>query len=67
MVNLQDELGNTATHAVAATTCLEIARLLLNRGAQVNTQNQNGHTPLMNAASYNQRKMIQFLLAWCSH
>ena len=41
----------------------QIATLLINKGANVNTANRNGWTPLMGAASNGHHKIVTLLLA----
>ncbi|MCB1500646.1 MAG: ankyrin repeat domain-containing protein [Bauldia sp.] len=54
--------GDTALHFAALAGRVEVARLLLARGADINTGANMGETPLHYAALYNHRKMIAFLI-----
>jgi len=45
-VNTKDSLGETALHLAVEHGNLEIVRLLLERGADVNAKNKNGLTPI---------------------
>lgn len=50
-------------HSAVAGQHLEISRLLLERGAQVNVAQQDGFTPLIEAAQNGQMEMVELLLA----
>lgn len=41
----------------------DIAKLLIDRGAQVNNEDQDGHTPLYNASKYGHIEIVKLLLA----
>ncbi|KAN0137681.1 Ankyrin repeat-containing domain protein [Lactarius tabidus] len=49
-VNMRDNNGNTTLHFAASEGHLEVARMLLERGADVNSQNDEGLTPLRRAS-----------------
>ena len=44
-------LGNTALTYACAGGFVDIVKVLLNEGANIEDHNENGHTPLMEAAS----------------
>lgn len=54
--------GDTAFHFAALAGRVEVARLLLARGVNINAGANMGETPLHYAALYNHRKMIAFLV-----
>ena len=54
--------GRTALCEVARVGSLEKARLLLNRGADIEIRNGTGETPLIIAATYGNAEMVHFLL-----
>lgn len=49
-VNISNRLGNTPLHVAAIKGHEEIARLLLEKGADTNIKNHSGNTPLQAAA-----------------
>lgn len=55
--------GETPLHYLAVESCLEAVAFLVERGADVNTQDSCGHTPLLDAASLDHGDMVRFLLA----
>jgi ankyrin repeat protein len=55
--------GNTPLHWAAETGRLDLAKLLLEYGADVNAKNQAGQTPLYFAARANQMELAKFLSA----
>jgi serine/threonine-protein phosphatase 6 regulatory ankyrin repeat subunit B len=55
-------LGYTPLHCAAQQGHIDVARLLLKRGMDVNAHDSDQGTPLHNAALYGQVKMIRFLL-----
>ena len=60
-----DDFGWTALHIAAMSTIdeqLEIAELLISRGAEVNAKDNNGRTPLHEAARHSSAKEISALL-----
>jgi ankyrin repeat protein len=60
----KNNMGQTPLYAAVAHNQLEIAELLLANGADVNTRDGYGHTPLMQALwVYNHDKMVRLLLA----
>jgi ankyrin repeat protein len=61
----QDADGSTPLHCAAWKGHAEVAKLLLDAGADVNAQNSNGHyggTPLHAAAHGNQRAVAELLI-----
>lgn len=60
-VNAQDNLGNTPLHYAVKNNLIDIARLLLKRGADKNIRNSDKETPLDIATADGDAKMIQLL------
>ncbi len=54
--------GNTSLHAYARTDCTDTVRLLLDNGADVNSRNGAGSTPLHLAAAYASILMVKVLI-----
>jgi ankyrin repeat protein len=66
LVQARDTDGSTPLHCAAWKGHAEAAKLLLEAGADVHAQNENGHwggTPLHAAAHGNQRAVAELLLA----
>jgi ankyrin repeat protein len=66
LLRVRDTDGSTPLHYAAWKGHPEVARLLLERGAEVSLQNDNGHwggTPLHAAAHANQRAIAELLIA----
>lgn len=66
LVHARDKEGSTPLHWAAWRGQAEVARLLLEAGADVSARNQNTHwgtTPLHAAAHGNQAAVVQLLLA----
>src|SRR5690349_4766302 len=66
LLHAQDADGSTPLHYAAWKGHTEVARLLLERGADVSLQNNNGHwggTPLHAAAHANQKAVAELLIA----
>lgn len=64
-LNLQNEDGDTALHmcsSYAGKESLEIAKIIVKAGACIDIQNYKGWTPLMTACSWNEIKVIKFLV-----
>lgn len=61
-INQQDELGNTALIAVAATDNRNVMKLLVERGADVHMATNDGTTALMNAAASGRLGNVKYLL-----
>ncbi len=61
-INQQDELGNTALIAVAATDKKNVMELLVERGADVHMATNDGTTALMNAAASGRFENVKYLL-----
>lgn len=57
-----DLLGNTALHVAAEHGRIEICKILLNKGAQINLTNVNGLSPLHVAIKCNQFEMTSFFI-----
>lgn len=53
-VDMRDGLGNTALHYAAALGFSEVIQLLLEHGANIETENYEGQTPLFYAMEYHQ-------------
>jgi len=58
----QPASGSTALSTAAFHDRIDIANLLIRRGAKVETTNRDGNTPLLVAAFMCRRKMVQLLL-----
>jgi|GEM_PF-1952451 len=58
----ETDTGNTALHYAVQNGQIEIAKLLLQMGMDINAPNNQGQSPLHCAASANQPKSIKFLL-----
>ena len=52
----------TALSLIAQTNKIEVARLLLDLGSNINQQNENNETPLMHAVEHNRIEMVTLLL-----
>jgi ankyrin repeat protein len=61
-INWRDSTGNTALHYTAAKGLRRVARLLLNKGAELEVKNDNDETPLLYAAKCNKVCMMKFLI-----
>ncbi len=61
-VNARDDHGSTPLMHAACIGCVEIVRLLIERGADVNARRQDGLTPLLLAAFFGHRDIVQILL-----
>lgn len=63
IVNLRDTAGWTALHFAAQEGSIEIAKLLIEAGAEIDAQDSHGNTPLMKAVfnSKGQGDMILLL------
>ena len=60
---MKDRLGNTALHAATERNQIEMAELLIDLGADLNSENKNGMTPLMIAARHGNATLVKALLA----
>jgi hypothetical protein len=62
-VNVKDdEYGETPLHCAAYNGHVEIARLLLQNGAEVNAKDNHGHTPLQDAAFQGHVNILHLLV-----
>ncbi|HFD92838.1 MAG TPA: hypothetical protein ENJ22_06070 [Gammaproteobacteria bacterium] len=61
-IDQQDELGNTALIAVAATDNKDVLELLVERGADVHIATNDGTTALMNAAASGHLDNVKYLI-----
>lgn len=57
-----DMLGRTAMHYAAANGNIEAIKQLLDKGAQINSHNNAGETPLMKACQFIEIDAIEFML-----
>ncbi|CAL1296829.1 unnamed protein product [Larinioides sclopetarius] len=60
---MDTDKGNTALHIASLAGQEEVVRVLVQAGANVNSQSQNGFTPLYMAAQENHDSVVSFLLA----
>ncbi|TMW64757.1 hypothetical protein Poli38472_011637 [Pythium oligandrum] len=58
----EDTDGNTALHCAAMEKSAEMVNLLVQCGSDVNARNQQGRTPLMEAALWGRDKNVELLL-----
>ncbi len=58
-----DRSGNTALNSITSDTDLSIVRLLVNRGASVNTQNELRETPLLKAVRAENDEVAKYLIS----
>ena len=63
LVHAEDENGVTALRFAAQFGHVDLARLLLDRGAKVDAASKDGMTPLMAAAEAGQAEAVALLLA----
>lgn len=63
LVNTRNELGSTPLHVAAGNATPDLARLLLDKGAEINAKDNNGATPLHIAAFTGRKDTVEFLLA----
>ena len=61
-IDVVDGFGNTALIIACEKGLLEIANYLINNGANVNHQNEQGATPVMKAAEGNNFFVVKLLL-----
>lgn len=61
-LNGRTPAGSTPLHIVAESDDVQIAQLLINRGADIDAFDQNDNTPLHLAALYDNRDMVELLL-----
>ena len=62
LVGVKNSIGETAMHYLAVENELASVEWLLDRGADVNTRNDFGGTPLMDSASLGYREICEMLL-----
>ena len=60
-VNAQDDNGATALHHVASKGFVEIAKTLIEHGADKQSKDQQGHTPLMVASAHHHKQLVALL------
>jgi ankyrin repeat protein len=58
----RNEMHVAPLHSAVARRCLAVARLLLDRGADVNARQAGGYTPLHGAAANDDRPMAELLV-----
>ncbi len=61
-VNERDDLGYSALHAAAIFDRIDVARLLLDNGAEIDAPSNSGITPLHDACRFSSSDCIKFLL-----
>ena len=59
--NLQDEFGMTALHAAVGVGSLDIARMLLDAGADATIENDEGETPRESIPSSENQELLDLL------
>ncbi len=57
------EYGSSALHKACASGALDIAKVLVNAGADVNLKSDEGYTPLSNAVSNNKQITVKYLIS----
>lgn len=62
LVNRMDDNSRTPLHHAASIGHVEVAELLLTRGADINVQDYRGETPLIGAVLADQQSLVAFLL-----
>ena len=60
-INNQDEYGYTGLIYAIQANRRDIVNILIDNGADINFQNKDGKTPIMEAAIYGQSDMINLL------
>ena len=63
-INAQDDNGATALHHVASKGFVEIAKILIEHGADTQSKDQQGHTPLMVASAHHHKRLVDLLIAF---
>ena len=63
LISARDGLGETPLHYLAVENQLDAVRALVERGAEVNTLNECGGTPLSEAASLGYLELVKYLLS----
>ena len=64
LISVRDGLGETPLHYLAVENQLSAVRALVEHGAEVNTLNECGGTPLSEAASLGHVELVKYLLPW---
>ena len=62
-IDYQDELGNTLLSVAVQNGNKRIAKLCLRRGAEINTQNLVGQSPLHFCFAYGFEEMAEYLIS----
>jgi ankyrin repeat protein len=62
LISIRNGIGETALHFLAVENDLSAVEWLFNRGADTNTKNDFGDTPLLEAAQLGYTEMCRFLL-----
>ena len=62
VINQRNKGGATALHIACRESNLEIAKILIDNGANVNIQDNEGWTPLMRASIANNSDLVEYLL-----
>ena len=60
--SIKDDLGRIALHHASMGNSVEVAKVLLFFGANVNAHDKYGETPLHLAANYNNKEMAELLI-----
>jgi len=63
LIHVENSIGETACHFLVVENEFPSVEWLLGQGAEINTQNDFGNTPLMEAATLGYFEMCRFLLA----
>jgi ankyrin repeat protein len=63
LIARRDERGETPLHWAAKSNSMDVAELLISKGADVNAEDKYGNTPLFVAAKSNSRDVVELLIA----
>ncbi|PVD35618.1 hypothetical protein C0Q70_02581 [Pomacea canaliculata] len=63
-VTIANKTGQTASHLAATKGCVPILNLLLSKGADFNSQDSNGDTPLHSAIFNSQISAAEVIISW---